>query len=302
MSAGGLVLPTRQAASSSGRSRAARFLAFPLTRLVLAAVVVVLPVVLTMDLVHLALAKSMRVVWPHLLAAALCVSAYRVYVRRIEKRALSELGRTHAGRELGTGLLVGSLLLVATIGTVAALGFYGVSGRNDWTAVLTPLAPLILVVVLEELLFRGVLFRIVEQSLGSWIALSLSAVLFGVAHLSNAGVTFLAVGNTAVAGVLFAAAFMATRRLWLPLGIHFAWNFLLDAVFSVPVSGHPSSGLLRSTLAGPDWLTGGAYGVEASVIAFAVISAASVYTVALARHRGHIVPPFWQKAQAAGRG
>jgi membrane protease YdiL (CAAX protease family) len=230
------------------------------------------------------------------------VSAYRVYVRRIEKRALSELGRTHAGRELGTGLLVGSLLLVATIGTVAALGFYGVSGRNDWTAVLTPLAPLILVVVLEELLFRGVLFRIVEQSLGSWIALSLSAVLFGVAHLSNAGVTFLAVGNTAVAGVLFAAAFMATRRLWLPLGIHFAWNFLLDAVFSVPVSGHPSSGLLRSTLAGPDWLTGGAYGVEASVIAFAVISAASVYTVALARHRGHIVPPFWQKAQAAGRG
>jgi membrane protease YdiL (CAAX protease family) len=201
MSAGGLVLPTRQAASSSGRSRAARFLAFPLTRLVLAAVVVVLPVVLTMDLVHLALAKSMRVVWPPLLASALCVSAYRVYVLRVEKRALSELGRPRAGRELGTGLLVGSLLLVATVGTVAALGRYAISGRSDWTTLLTPLAPLILVVVLEEVLFRGVLFRIVEQSLGSWIALSLSGVLFGLAHLSNAAVTVLAVGNTAATWV-----------------------------------------------------------------------------------------------------
>jgi len=269
---------------------------------VLAAFVVVLPVVVTMDLIHLALPRPMRVVWPHLLAAALCVSAYRVHVLRVEKRAVSELGRTHAGRELGRGLLVGGLLLVATVGTVAVLGRYGVNGRNDWTALLAPLAPLILVVVLEELLFRGVLFRIVEQSLGSYIALSLSAVLFGLAHLSNAAVTVLAVGNTAMAGVLFAAAFMATRRLWLPMGIHFAWNFLLDAVFSVPVSGHPSSGLLRSTLAGPDWLTGGAYGVEASVVAFAVISAASLYFVALARRRGNIVLPFWQTAHAPGRG
>lgn len=130
----------------------------------------------------------------------------------------------------------------------------------------------------------------------------LSAVLFGLAHLSNAGLTSLAVANTAMAGMLFAAAFMATRRLWLPMGIHFAWNYLLDAVFSVPVSGHPSTGLLRSTLGGPDWLTGGAYGVEASVIAFAIISAASLYFVALARRRGHIVLPSWQKAQAAERG
>jgi membrane protease YdiL (CAAX protease family) len=295
-------LPTQRARPSSGPSRAARFLAFPPTRVVLAAVVVVLPVVLTMDVVHLALAKSMRVVWPHLLSAALCVSAYRIYVRRVEKRAVSELASSHAWKELGTGLLVGGLLLVATVGTVAALGRYGVSGRNEWTALLTPLAPLILAVVLEEILFRGVLFRIVEQSLGSWIALSMSAVLFALAHLSNAGVTVLAIGNTAMAGVLFAAAFMATRRLWLPMGIHFSWNFLLDAVFSVPVSGHPSSGLLRSALAGPDWLSGGAYGVEASVVALAVISVASVYFVALARRRGHVVLPFWQTAHVPGRG
>jgi hypothetical protein len=178
------------------------------------------------------------------------------------------------------------------------VGRYVVSGRNGWVAVIAPVAGLVLAVVFEEVLFRAVLFRMVEHVLGSWIALPISAVLFAMAHLSNAGVTSLAVGATAMAGVLFAGAFMATRRLWLPMGIHFAWNWLLDAVFSVPVSGHPSAGLLRSTLAGPDWLTGGAYGVEASVVAFAVISAAALSFVGYAQRRGRIVPPFWRRHPA----
>ena len=282
----------------SSPSRTARIMAFPLIRIVVAALVVAFPVVVTMDLAHAALDQSMRVAWPHLLASVLSLSAYRAYVRRVEKRAVVELGGAGAGREIGTGLLAGALLLTGTIGVLAALGSYGVSGHNGWTVLVAPVAELILVVLFEELLFRAVLFRILEQSLGSWIGLSVSGALFAAAHLSNTGVTLLSVGSTAMAGVLMAAAFMVTRRLWLPMGIHFAWNFLLDAVFSVPVSGHPSAGLLRSTLVGPEWLTGGAYGVEASVVAFAFVSAAATYFVALARRRGHIIPPPWRQKSA----
>jgi uncharacterized protein len=178
------------------------------------------------------------------------------------------------------------------------VGSYRVSGSESWTVMIVPIAELVLVSLFEEILFRGVIFRIIEGSLGSWIGILLSGVIFGLAHLPNGGVPLLAFAATIMAGVMLAAAFMTTRRLWLAVGLHFAWNFEMDAVFSVAVSGHPANGLLHGTLVGADWLTGGAYGVEGSVVALAVVSAASLYFIALARRRGNVVLPFWRRGAA----
>ena len=105
-----------------------------------------------------------------------------------------------------------------------------------------------------------------------------------------------------MAGVIMAAAYLATRELWVSIGLHFAWNYTMNTVFSVVVSGHPSLGLLQGRLSGPDWLSGGAYGVEGSVVALAVTTFAGLGFLAVVRRQGHLAPPFWRKrALATGR-
>jgi uncharacterized protein len=113
-----------------------------------------------------------------------------------------------------------------------------------------------------------------------------------VLHLVNPGATLLNAAAISIeAGVLLAAAYMLTRRLWLCIGIHIAWNFTQGGIFSVAVSGGQSKGLLRSNMVGPDWLTGGAFGAEASVVALAVCLAAGITLLVLAVKRGNVVSP-----------
>jgi hypothetical protein len=197
-------------------------------------------------------------------------------------------------------VLGAAALLAATMGVLFVAGSYQVTGISSWTVLIVPVAELVLVAFFEELIFRGIVFRIVEKSLGSWIALGLTSLIFAASHLPNEGATVLAVAVTAVAGVMLGAAFMATGRLWLAIGMHFGWNYMLGTVLSVAVSGHQGNGLVQATLTGPGWLTGGAYGIEASVAGLAAVSLASVFLLALARKRGHVVLPYWkQKTEAA---
>ena len=155
----------------------------------------------------------------------------------------------------------------------------------------------VLVGVSEEWMFRGVLFRSVETWFGSWAALVVSSLVFGLTHLMNAqgtieGALFIAVE----AGILLAAAFMLTRRLWLSIGFHMAWNYTQSAIFSGIVSGNdPQQGLIRSTVNGPDWLTGGSFGVESSVLALVTCTTTGVVMLVMATRRGRIVPPIWKR-------
>ncbi len=270
---------------------------FSFVRIVLGVLAVVLPVALTMFLVHQLVEKSMRGLWPQLLAATLCVVGYRLYVQRIERRPMAELAGAGAGRELGAGLLLGSLLFAGVIATMAMLGGYRVDGASDWEVLMVPLTELVLVALFEETLFRGVLYRNLERSLGSWSALGISSLVFGLAHLPNANVTVAGIAVTVVAGLLFAAAYLVTRRLWLAIGIHFAWNFMSDAIFSVTTSGHPGKGILKGTTVGPEWLSGGAYGVEASLVTLVALGAVTAALLGLARRRGQLLT----KAEAQAR-
>ena len=225
--------------------------------------------------------------------------AYRTYVKLVEKRVATELSGTRAVQELSKGLLLGALLLSLTIGVLAALGVYRVTGIQGWVPMLATVPAFILAAVLEEVVMRGVVFRILEQWLGSWIALAISAALFGLLHLLNPGVTLLNAGAVMLeAGIMLAAAYMLTRRLWLCIGIHFAWNFTQGGIFSAAVSGGAIKGLLQSRLTGPAWLTGGAFGVEASVVALVLCVAAGVLLLLASRRQGHVIPSSWATPNA----
>lgn len=235
-----------------------------------------------------------------LVACGLGVAAYVAYVRRIERRPVFELALPGAARELGSGLVLGMSLFAMTIGTLALLGCYRVDGRHELSIVAIPLVAAIGTAFIEEIVFRGIVFRIVEGALGTWIALVLSSAIFGLLHLVNPHATLQgAVAIVFEAGVMLAAAYVLTRRLWLPIGIHAGWNFTQGGIFGVSVSGQPSGGLLDGTLSGPEWLSGGSFGAEASIVAVVLGIALGTTLLVMARRRGRFIAPYWRRLALA---
>lgn len=258
---------------------ASRLMANPLIRIVLGIVLTFAAVPLTMIIASRLVEKPYRIMWPQLLAAVLVWFGYRFYVRRIEKRQPTELATPGMARELGTGLLLGAALVALTFAVLSALGAYQFGGVNaPGLILLVPLAELVLVGMAEEMVFRGVIFGVTERSLGSKAAIVISALVFSLAHLPNDGVSVLAVAVIAAYGVLQAALYMKTRRLWVCIGTHIAWNYCVSQVFSSTVSGHAATdGLLRGELVGNAILTGGVFGVEGSLVALLLIAAAAAF-------------------------
>ncbi len=169
------------------------------------------------------------------------------------------------------GAGVGAAYLCASVGILALLGGYRLSGvAFAGQSLAAGLLLHFLVGVFEETLFRGILFRFLEEGFGSWVALAMTALLFGFSHLSNPHATvWSAIAIALEAGVSLGAVYMATRSLWFAMGLHTAWNFLQGSIFGVAVSGTgaPTDSLFQPLIQGNQWLTGGAFGIEASVIA-----------------------------------
>lgn len=236
--------------------------------------------------------------WGQLLIRALpTLSAYLVLTLWIEGRRPAEMTLRKLPTQTLAGFAVGTALLCVVIGLIWLAGSYHVAGTNADV----PWLPMILMVgigagVSEEIVFRGVLFRIVEEGLGSWAALLVSALAFGAIHLGNPNATLW--GGIAIAieaGVLLATAYMATRSLWLCMGLHAAWNIMEGPVFGTPVSGIASHGWLQSSLSGSDWISGGSFGPEASVVTVLCCLALSAIFLFIAIRRGRILPPSWMR-------
>lgn len=225
-------------------------------------------------------------------AAALALAAYAWVVRRTERRAPVEVAFAGAGGSLGRGLAIGLAMFGSVIAVIAVAGGYHVAGVGSVTVTLGLLGFLVAGATTEEVLFRGVLFRVVEERAGTWGAMALTAVLFGAMHLPNPGATVW--GATAIAveaGLMLAAAYAATRTLWLPIGLHLGWNFAAAGIFGTEVSGSGmAQGLLHGVTSGPTALSGGAFGPEASVVAVLAGLVLTVVFLRLAHRRGRLVP------------
>jgi membrane protease YdiL (CAAX protease family) len=232
--------------------------------------------------------------------AVLTLLVYTWIVRRTEKRVPVEVERRGAGGALGRGMLIGFGLFTVVIANIGLLGDYRVDGWGSLSGAIALLGFMAAAAVTEEVLFRGVLFRSVEGWLGTWWALALTGVLFGASHLLNPHASLWgAVAIAIEAGGMLAAAYAATRTLWLPIGLHFAWNFAEGGLFGTDVSGTDQpQGLLHGVMSGSDWITGGDFGPEGSL--YSVLAGIIVTTVFLivARRRGNLVPG--RRHRAAG--
>lgn len=232
-----------------------------------------------------------------LMAGSMMVAIYTGLVVTIERRTASELALGPMGRELGLGLLLGFGLYSLCMLILIALGNYRIDGLRDWHILLTGMATALATGVFEELVFRGGLFRLSQEWFGTWAALLISSLVFGFAHADAEGASLQGLVSISTwAGLLLSATYLLTGRLWLGIGLHAAWNYTQGTVYSGIVSGNaPPEGFIRSTLQGSEWLTGGAFGVEASVIALAVCSTVGALMLVKAVRLGHIVPPAWKR-------
>jgi membrane protease YdiL (CAAX protease family) len=211
-----------------------------------------------------------------LLSGALLLRLYRGEVRYFERREATELETAGAAWQVAAGIALGAALFGAVFAFLALGGYVRQVGFGGFAGLPAALAISFLAAIGEELVFRGAIFRIAEERLGTTAALIISGAVFGLLHAANPGATPVSTAAIALeAGALLGVAYSASRSLWLPMGLHFGWNFTEGGIFGAAVSGGRSHGLIDSALSGPTLMTGGAFGPEASVIAVAVCCAAA---------------------------
>jgi membrane protease YdiL (CAAX protease family) len=178
-------------------------------------------------------------------------------------------------RQLATGCGLGFVLVVIAVVAVALFG--GLTFRPTITSHNVLRVPIVLLVLIagslaEELMFRGYPFQRLVEAIGAGGAILVFSVLFGLVHWMNPGATLWGLLNTVFIGIVLSVAYLRTRALWLPWGLHFAWNATLGLVFGLPVSGIRLFNLfVHTTAIGPQWLTGGTYGLEAGLPGVVVV-------------------------------
>jgi membrane protease YdiL (CAAX protease family) len=222
-----------------------------------------------------------------LILLASAFAATWVLTRSVNRKSVCAVGLwLHAGtpRELGAGCLLGFLMITGIYIVETSLGYV-----TSHAAPLKPAGALGVVglsllwfgmgALAEELLFRGYPFQTLMQAVTFLPATLLAALLFGLAHLQNPHVTLLSLCNVVLSGVLFSFAYMKTRSLWLPFGVHFTWNFSQTTLFGLPTSGilDSSRALVITAQSGPDWIGGGEFGPEGGILATVALVACLWY-------------------------
>jgi uncharacterized protein len=229
-----------------------------------------------------------------LVTAGLAVASYVSFVRFVERKPNTDFERKGAFKEWSFGALIGFCVMSVTVGIIGLLGGYRAISVNSASVMLPVLAIAIISGVVEEIMLRGIFFRFIEQWLGSWSALILSAGLFGALHMPNPNATLLSsIAIALEAGILLAAIYMVTRRLWAAIGLHMAWNFTQGGVYGVAVSGFEMKGLIQPEIKGDPLLTGGAFGAEASIPAIILCTAVGVYFLWKAKKSDRFIAPRW---------
>jgi membrane protease YdiL (CAAX protease family) len=230
------------------------------------------------------------------LAAMLLVCVVVVVHARVRRRVPLGFGvRGGAVRELGVGVLIGAAAMTGLAVTLLLSGLAHVDrvgfdpGRLGWgLAVLTGAA------FLEEVVYRSVLLKGLSViTHRPWVALVASAVVFGLVHLTDSrDATFVSVLSNAMGGLMYGLAFLRTGRIWMAVGLHFAWNFVQGTIFGFSVSGETSysGAIVHPAMSGARWLTGGAYGPEGSVLSLLARVAIIALVVAATRHHAKAGP------------
>jgi membrane protease YdiL (CAAX protease family) len=246
----------------------------------------------------LGFSKSSPLVIVIIAAAATCA----VYVarRRIDRKSFSSLGLALEGRsaaDLVFGFMLSGVMAGAIFGTMSAQGYVSnvqVAELNGVAVgvLAASLATMALVGFWEELVFRGYILQNMAEGMGMTTAVLLSCALYALVHAANPNAGVLSTSIIALFGFLRIYGYLGTGQLWLSIGMHTGWNFFQATVFGFAASGHAETWtLLRHDAAAADWLSGGDFGPEASIVTIPVVLAALLVMRLWSRRRISAHPP-----------
>ena len=232
----------------------------------------------------------------------LVFGAYLLGYRLIERRRPPELAGLISLKEFFGGLALGVTLFSAVIAVLWLLRVYHLQAQGTTAGLGAGALSALLAATVEETLIRGFLFRIVQMLGGTWIAILISSAFFGAGHAFNPGATVTSsIAIALEAGVLLAAAYVLTGRLWFPMGLHAGWNFSEGSLYGLSVSGFTAkNALTHGILKGPVILTGGAFGPEASIVAVGLCFGTAVLLLWRAAKIGRKQPPLWSRNTPPG--
>ncbi|MFX3649922.1 MAG: lysostaphin resistance A-like protein [Paenibacillus sp.] len=201
-----------------------------------------------------------------LAGGVLSITIYWLIMRFLAgQHNVEEIHIKRAGTETIFGTFIGMIFIGVSVGVIVLLGGYTFTWSSQHS--ITPIFALaISAAIVEELVFRGLFLQAMERLIGSWLALAVTSLFFGLAHLANPGATiWSSIAIFIEAGVLLGAGFLWRRNLWFVMGLHFAWN-AFEGMLGIPVSGMALDGLFEVQMTGSRLLTGGSFGLEASIV------------------------------------
>ena len=277
-----------------------RILNAPITRILLGLLVCFLAFVLAQQVTGKILDftvadKNIRNLIKGIIASIAVVNAYIYFYKTYEKRAITEFSNKGIAKYIFIGIVLGVLLQSLTILVIILNGGFEIVAVNPISDMIIPFTVAFSVAIFEEILIRGIIFRIVEEKLGSYISLFITAIIFGALHLANPHSTLLSGLCVGIeAGFLMGAAYIYARNLWFPIAIHFAWNFMQSGIFGAITSGNEkTSGLLTTKITGSPLFTGGEFGPEGTIQAILFCLLASIVLIILSGNK--IISPYWRK-------
>lgn len=290
---------------AAGKPLWRKIIAFPLVALVIALVVFMVPIAAFWPLAKAAGIQSLPgwVDRPFVAigSAIIAFLVVKLVIARLGDHPRDDLPFDARTKDAAKGTVIAFALMSVIVAIAFMMGVYdieGWGGSTSWRMMIFSAG--IQAAIVEEILARGIIFRFLEEFGGSWFALALSSGLFGFGHYSNPNATlFSSIAIAIEAGVMLGGAYMLTRNLWLAIGLHFGWNVTQGYIWDVPVSGNDVDGLVESQPSGPEILSGGMFGLEASVIALVLATGLGIWFVYRAVQKGEVVRPWWVRCRLA---
>jgi len=221
---------------------------------------------------------------------------YYLVFRLYEGRKITELSGKHLIPEVLMGFFGGFFCISAVLLILFFTGHFQILSSYSLAALLLPLTAITLFALIEEILFRGVLYRITEENLGTNIALFLTSIPFGVFHIFNQDANVYSIMSATLGGFLIGILYTLTQRLWIPIFAHVGWNFAQVFFLSKVSSVTDYTGLFESRLDGPALLVGGGFGIEDSLISSSLLLLLFAGFYYTAWKKGRIEKPFWKKS------
>ncbi len=295
------IKPTDLFSKNTPKGKIARVFHFPLMR-VFVVVLFLLPAVTFNAVVVLQIIERFEEpvatyidILRMLITIPLLLMSYAWYCRVFEKRETVEISFVGAGREWGAGFLVATTLVVLFVAIISVFGSFDILQYRPVSILLKNILAFGMGSLLQELILLFVLFRLTEEFAGTWIALISSLLIFSFIHIANPNQTLGSAIMLLFSSIILIAPFILTRRLWLSWGFHAGWNFMQAGVFGMANSGVMFPGWMVTQVTGPEWLTGGAIGLEGAYLSMGTDMILGLLLLYAAIKTGKILKPRWNR-------